>query len=63
MALFSCSHSWGFSRLRPQFAGQRNVDVQTCGTCGAQRILQVQFGPAASAPETPEQQQFVGVQA
>ena len=62
MAIFSCSHSWGFPRRRPEFDGQRNVDVQTCSKCGAQRISPVQFGPAAAnAPETP--QQLVEVQA
>jgi len=63
MALFSCSHSWGFPRRRPEFAGQSNVDVQTCAKCGAQRVSPVQFGPAASAPETPEPPQLVEVQA
>ena len=51
MALFSCSHSWGFPRRRAEFADQRNVDVQTCSKCGARRVSPVQFGPAAVAPE------------
>ena len=63
MALFSCSHSWGFPRRRPEFAGQHNVDVQTCAKCGAQRMSPVQFGPAATAPEPPEPPQLVEVRA
>ena len=64
MALFSCRHSWGFPRRRPEFGGRHNVDVQTCSKCGAQRISPVQFGPAARAPEPQQpQQQFVEVQA
>ena len=63
MALFSCSHSWGFPRRRQEFAGQRNVDVQTCAKCGAQRESPVQFGPAASAPQPRESPQLAEVQA
>jgi hypothetical protein len=46
MALFLCSHEWCFPRRRPEFRGKRNVDVQTCARCGAQRMSRVQFGPA-----------------
>jgi hypothetical protein len=64
MAIFSCNHMWGFPRRRPEFGGRRNVDVQTCSKCGAQRISPVQFGPDASAPKDVEpQQQFVEVRA
>jgi hypothetical protein len=65
MALFSCNHSWGFPRRRADFAGQPNVDVQTCSKCGAQRISPVQFGPAATTAQEPKPkpQQFMEVQA
>ena len=38
---------WGFPRRWPEFDGKRNVDVQTCAKCGAQRESPVQFGPVA----------------
>ncbi len=57
MALFSCSHSWGFPRRCPEFQGKRCVDVQTCLKCGARRESPVQFGPVAdTTPEPPEHQ-------
>jgi hypothetical protein len=60
MALFSCSHNWGFPRRKAEFEGKCDVDVQSCSKCGAQRISPVQFGPATDAPEP---QQLVEVRA
>ena len=39
-----CIHRWGFPRRYRTFRGKPNVDVQTCGKCGAQRISPIQFG-------------------
>ena len=63
MGLFSCSHDWGFPFRWKEFDGRRNVDVQTCAKCGAQRVSPVQFGPAASAPEPRESPQLAEVRA
>lgn len=50
MSHWFCFHSWGFPHRWPEFAGRRNVDVQTCTKCGARRISTIQFGP--TKPET-----------
>ena len=39
-----CRHEWSFPRRRATFAEHRNVDVQTCSKCGAQRVSPIQFG-------------------
>ena len=41
-----CRHEWSFPRRRAAFAEHRDVDVQTCSRCGAQRVSPIQFGPA-----------------
>lgn len=63
MALFSCSHSWGFPRRWQEFQGMRMVDVQTCSECGARRVSPVQFGPAADGASEPPERQAAEVQA
>ena len=62
-ALLSSGHKWGFPRRWREFDGQRNVDVQTCTTCGARRISPVQFGPAATARARHNRQQLAEVEA
>jgi hypothetical protein len=39
-----CRHEWSFPRRRATCAEHRNVDVQTCSKCGAQRVSPIQFG-------------------
>ena len=45
-----CRHDWSFPRRRAVFGECRNVDVQTCSKCGAQRVSPIQFGP--TRPDT-----------
>lgn len=45
-----CRHEWSFPRRRTAFAERRDVDVQTCSKCGAQRVSPIQFGP--TRPDT-----------
>ena len=49
MTVLRCKHTWGFPRRREEFGDHRNIDVQTCSKCAAERISPVQFGPAPKA--------------
>lgn len=54
--LLHSGHHWGFPRRWREFDGKRNVDVQTCTTCGARRISPVQFGRGRKDAPAPDPQ-------